>query len=139
MKECRVCHITKPDTDFYLCKRKGGNPEARHTECKQCAISRVKRTRDPRRARDLHLQRTYGITIEQWEQMLDDQNGGCAICGTTKPGGKHNQFCTDHNHLTNEVRQLLCMDCNVVLGIVRESPEHFERLVDYVIKHEKQK
>ena len=135
MKQCRTCNKLKEDTDYYLCKRKGGNPEARHTECKECTKERVKKNHNPERARDLHLQRNYDITLAEWNKMLEEQGTKCAICPSTKPGGKHNQWCVDHDHLTGQVRQLLCSDCNLVLGIVRDSTEHLERLIAYVIKH----
>ena len=137
MKRCRVCNILKNENDYYLCKRKGGNPEARHTECKECAKARIKASRDanPDAARDSHLRRTYGITLADFNKMLLAQGSKCACCGTGKPGGKHNQWCVDHDHVTGSVRELLCKDCNIVLGLVEDSPEHLQRLIAYIIKH----
>ena len=115
MKQCRICHDKKDIDQFYLCKRKGGNPEARHTECKQCAKDRVKlaNATNPDRAR----------------------NSRCACCGTAEPRGKHDQWCVDHDHVTNKVRELLCKDCNIVLGIVSDSPTHLKQLIQYIAKH----
>ena len=135
MKQCRVCHELKQETDFYKCGRKGGNPEARHTECKECAKTRIKATRDPERARDAHLQRNYGITLADFNRMVLSQGSKCACCGTDKPGGKHNQWCVDHDHVTGVDRELLCKDCNIVLGLVEDSPEHLHRLLAYIAKH----
>ena len=135
MKKCRVCHEIKEETDFYKCKRKGGNPEARHTECKECAKTRIKATRNPDRARDTHLRRNYGITLADFNRMVLKQSSKCACCGTDKPGGKHNQWCVDHDHITGAVRELLCKDCNIVLGLVEDSPEHLQRLIHYLVKH----
>lgn len=137
MKKCRVCHKLKNETDYYLCRRKNGNPEARHTECKECAKARVKASHDanPDAARDNHLRRNYGITLAEFNRMVLSQGSKCACCGTDKPGGKHNQWCVDHDHTTAAVRQLLCKDCNIVLGIVEDSPEHLQRLIDYILKH----
>lgn len=137
MKKCRVCGHKKLDTDFYKCNRKGGNPEARHTECKQCAKDRIKATRDkdPDHYRDAHLKRTYGISLAEFNRMLLAQGKTCACCGKDEAGGKHNQWCVDHDHVTGAVRQLLCKDCNIVLGIVEDSPEHLQRLINYIAKH----
>ena len=44
-------------------------------------------------------------------------------------------FCVDHDHVTGKVRELLCKDCNIVLGIINDSPEHLGRLMAYIIKH----
>ena len=140
MKEitCRVCNLTKPETEYYKSNRKNdSDPNRRHTECKECAKARIKASRDanPDAARDRHLRRTYGISLAQFNRMVLAQGSKCACCGTDKPGGKHNQWCVDHDHTTNAVRQLLCKDCNIVLGIVEDSPEHLQRLIDYIIKH----
>ena len=137
MKRCRVCNILKNENDYYLCKRKGGNPEARHTECKECAKARIKASRDanPDAARDSHLRRSYGINLADFNRMVLAQGSKCACCGTDKPGGKHNQWCVDHDHVTGSVRELLCKDCNIVLGLVEDSPEHLQRLIAYIIKH----
>tara|TARA_R110002074_G_scaffold141443_2_gene287877 strand:- start:1250 stop:1669 length:420 start_codon:yes stop_codon:yes gene_type:complete len=137
MKQCRICHDKKDIDQFYLCKRKGGNPEARHTECKQCAKDRVKlaNATNPDRARNSHLLRNYGITLDTFNGMVSTQNSRCACCGTAEPRGKHDQWCVDHDHVTNKVRELLCKDCNIVLGIVSDSPTHLKQLIQYIAKH----
>jgi len=53
----------------------------------------------------------YGITIEQYNEMVANQNGLCKMCGT-----KPTQLHVDHDHNTGEVRGLLCVSCNVHLG-----------------------
>ena len=136
-QECRVCHAIKPLEDFYKTGRKGGPPHQRHTECKECAKSRVKarHAANPDQARDAHLRRSYGITLADFNRMVLSQGSKCACCGTNEPGGKHNQWCVDHDHVTGAVRELLCKDCNIVLGLVEDSPEHLQRLITYIIKH----
>ena len=135
-RKCNKCHEIKPLTEFYKTGRKSDkDPNARHHECKKCAKTRVKATRDPERSRDLHLQRRYGITLATFNRMVLSQGSKCACCGTSRPGGKHNQWCVDHNHVTGDVRQLLCKDCNIVLGLVEDSPEHLQRLIDYILRN----
>ena len=137
MKRCRKCLQNKDDKEFYLCKRKGGNPDARHTECKECAKERIKlaNAANPDRARDTHLRRNYGISLDTFNGMVPVQSSRCACCGSSKPGGKHDQWCVDHDHVTNKVRELLCKDCNIVLGIVSDSPTHLKKLIQYIAKH----
>ena len=137
MKRCRKCFQDKDDQEFYLCKRKGGNPNARHTECKKCAKERIKlaNSANPDRARNSHLLRNYGITLADFNRMVLAQGSKCACCGTSEPRGKHNQWCVDHDHVTGLVRELLCKDCNIVLGLVDDSPKHLQRLTEYVLKH----
>ena len=69
-------------------------------------------------AKNALLKRTYGITLEQYDQMFDQQNGVCAICGGTNSDGK--RLSVDHNHTTNKVRKLLCQRCNVGLGFIED-------------------
>ncbi|MGQ5576747.1 endonuclease VII domain-containing protein [Streptomyces sp. ECR3.8] len=74
-----------------------------------------------------HLKLRYGITIEQYEQMLASQRGGCAICGSF-PGGK--RLAVDHCHVTGRVRALLCPQCNRSIGyyeFIRERAESYMR------------
>ena len=137
MKVCRVCKEEKEETEYYHVNRRGSNPEARHTECKKCAIKRIRASQSQtlERRRDRHYSRRYGISLERFEEMVLEQDGKCAICETTEPGGKHNQWAVDHDHESGDVRELLCKDCNIVLGLVEDSPEHLQRLIDYILKH----
>ena len=79
--------------------------------------------------------REYGISLEQYDQMYDDQGGQCAICGTSTPGGARNRFHLDHCHLTGEIRGLLCHKCNNGLGYFNDDPsmllEAFRYLHEY--------
>jgi|SRR5215469_9672883 len=61
------------------------------------------RKRKPRRAREL------GVTEEEYERLLKEQDGGCAICGNPP---KSRRLHVDHNHRTGKVRGLLCFRCN---------------------------
>ena len=73
----------------------------------------------------------YGISIEEYESMLESQSGLCAICA--EPGQK---LFVDHNHQTGKVRGLLCPSCNGALGMVREDLAIIDSLKAYVIIHE---
>ena len=58
----------------------------------------------------------------------------CAIC--EKPGdGKWKKLCVDHDHKTGKVRQLLCRNCNMILGQVDDNINHLEKLTEYLQKH----
>ena len=137
-KKCTKCGEVKQETDFYKTGRKTDkNPNNRHSVCKECTKARLKvsASQSPERKRELHLRRYYGITPEEYDEMLEMQSGKCAVCKTDTAGGKHNVFCVDHDHVTGKVRELLCKDCNIVLGIINDSPEHLGRLMAYIIKH----
>ena len=104
---------------------------------KTCTKARLKDSpsQAPERKRELHLQRTYGITPEEYDQMLIKQKGTCSACPATEAGGKHNVFVVDHCHRTGKVRGLLCKDCNIVLGIMQDDPSRFANLITYLAEH----
>ena len=87
------------------------------------------------------LKRRYGLTMEQYEQMLKAQGGGCAICG-----GKVNmktrwkkcikRLAVDHCHKTGKVRGLLCWMCNSSIGRMKDDPALLRKAADYVEKHQ---
>jgi hypothetical protein len=79
--------------------------------------------------RKSYLKRTYGLTVERYEAMLDAQGGVCFICRET-PGDL--PLHVDHDHVTGELRKLLCIRCNNALGLFQESPQLFQAAADYL-------
>jgi len=77
--------------------------------------------RDPEKTREKAWKRRYGITRADYNRMLQDQHGSCAICKTTEIGRGHSHFHVDHNHATGKVRGLLCDLCNRGLGYFKDS------------------
>jgi hypothetical protein len=78
----------------------------------------------------MRLRRTYGITAEQYEQMLAGQGGVCAICGTPP---KSKRLHVDHDHKTGLVRGLLCWICNrKVLPAARDKSVVLRGAADYL-------
>lgn len=77
----------------------------------------IERSERYERGRAEHLRRTYGITLEQYDEMVAEQNGVCAICHEVCNTGK--RLAVDHNHDTGEVRGLLCSRCNLGIGYLR--------------------
>ena len=77
----------------------------------------------------------YGITIEQYESMLMQQNNVCAIClraETATNRGKVKRLAVDHCHTTGKVRGLLCHNCNTTLGKYEDKPELIKRFIEYL-------
>ena len=81
--------------------------------------------------RNANLKKRYGITCDQYDDMVVAQNGLCAICGK-EPDGHRPQLFVDHNHETGEVRGLLCNKCNTALGGFQDSLELLRKAVDYL-------
>jgi hypothetical protein len=85
---------------------------------------------DRKRAdRDGHLRRKFGITLVDYERMLEEQ-GGCAICGAPEP--ENGSLHIDRDHRSGAVRGLLCVSCNNALGAFRESHDLFRKASDYL-------
>ena len=132
-KVCTTCKAEKDINEFYL---RGGNysPNSRKSKCKECDKKRVAETywKDPSIYQNNHLKRNYGITLNEYNQMLVEQGHRCKTCGTTEPGGKHGKFMVDHSHNTGEVRGLLCKSCNIALGEVGDNIQTLEAMIKYL-------
>jgi hypothetical protein len=79
--------------------------------------------------RKSHLKRKYGLTPQQYDDMLAAQDGVCFLC-REKPGDL--PLHVDHDHLTGRVRTLLCLRCNNALGLFREQEHLFLAAASYL-------
>lgn len=86
---------------------------------------------NPEYLRNYILQKNYGISLEVYNKMFEDQKGCCAICGKHQSEFKH-ALHVDHNHETGEVRKLLCVNCNTIVGKCKENPEILRRAMNYL-------
>lgn len=75
-----------------------------------------------------HLKRRFGITVEEYDAMLQKQNRVCYVCKNTQKRRLH----VDHNHKTGAIRRLLCSGCNSALGHVREDIDRLTGLINYI-------
>ncbi len=84
------------------------------------------------------LKQKYGIDLEEYQQLVIAQNGLCGICGnkpkqyTSKTGARYRYLVVDHNHITGQIRGLLCHTCNIALGNLADDPVLFENAIAYV-------
>lgn len=76
------------------------------------------------------LRDKYGISLDDYEQMFNKQNGVCAICGI-----KREKLCIDHDHSTGIIRGLLCNKCNFALGLVDDNKETLQKMIEYISKN----
>lgn len=101
-------------------KRKSKNPE--HIR----AIN--KKSNDKRR------HEKFGIPLGWYASQYEKQNGCCAICFGQQEG-KPKDFAIDHNHLTGQVRGLLCNPCNTSIGKFKEDVAIMQRAIEYLKHH----
>lgn len=71
----------------------------------------------------------YNLKFEDYSQMLIDQSGRCNICSSTR-----DDLCIDHNHITGQVRSLLCTNCNTLIGLSHESEDILLKSIEYLKK-----
>lgn len=81
--------------------------------------------------------RNYGITLEEYDEMVAIQGGRCAICNKvpTSTGHTSKRLAVDHCHATGVVRGLLCHRCNITIGMIEDRPELLDRMRRYLGKH----
>jgi len=106
------------------------------------ARQREARATNKDRFKGYSLQRDYGITIGQYLEMLEVQNGCCAICGRKDLDERNNnngskRLSVDHNHDTGIIRGLLCTMCNKGIGSLMESSDLLRKAADYLDSHAK--
>jgi hypothetical protein len=83
-----------------------------------------------------HLKSTYGLTKDEYNKILSQQNGVCAIClkaetCISKNGNPH-RLAVDHDHSTGKVRGLLCKNCNTGLGMFFDSADLLRMAENYL-------
>jgi hypothetical protein len=124
---CGDCGIRKPLDEF---PRNKNLKDGRHTYCKVCHNARGRETieRLYGNSRHYHLKRRYGIGADEFDALVEQQGGVCAICGKEAP--EH----VDHSHETGEVRGVLCFNCNGGLGQFKDSIELLTNAVTYLAR-----
>ena len=84
--------------------------------------------KNPEYKKDWKLKKLYGLELEDYKRLLEQQGGVCAICGKgetviDKKTGLVRSLSVDHNHINGNVRGLLCNKCNRALGLFEDDPE----------------
>lgn len=92
-------------------------------------------------AREKELQRRFSIDNEQYQQMFAAQNGVCAICEKPEKrrakNGQIRWLAVDHDHSTGANRDLLCSDCNQMIGFACDDPDVLLKAISYLRRHKK--
>ena len=130
MKVCNTCDETKTLDQF---------DSDRHSKdglrylCNGCRNEKARKWRSENKEKmtDANLRTKYGISLEDKREMLEDQGWGCAICLKGLPLIGRDS-CVDHCHETNEVRGILCKNCNNALGLFADNPDSLTRAANYI-------
>lgn len=131
VKTCTVCNKEKTLDEFYNLK---ATPDGKSYRCKICDKETTMDSRKKRylrsRVQQRHAQRKckYGITEEDFNALLESQEGKCPCCGKvlSEEFGRHhlpNKLVVDHCHKDSYVRGLLCTMCNKGIGLLGDNSE----------------
>jgi hypothetical protein len=161
-KKCTKCGDDKALDQFYSYKS-GPRAGSLYGECKDCHFVRTEKWRKNNRNkscqytkahrdklkekmskeewsefhREVNLMQKFGLTLEDYDLMLEEQNGVCAICGEEETSirlGKTKLLAVDHDHETGEVRGLLCARCNMAIGLLNEDIDILKSAIKYITK-----
>ena len=88
---------------------------------------------NPIKRKNAMLKYEYGITLNDYNKMFNEQEGKCAICQRHQ-NELTRTLCVDHDHKTNKVRALLCVTCNTDVSVVEN---RLEEMTKYINKHRK--
>lgn len=139
-RECGKCHVVKPYSDFSPRGIVKGVAVYKST-CKVCCATQARgwyganTERGLTNRRRLQLKADYGITPEQYDALLEKQDGVCAICRkpeSAERDGKVMRMPVDHCHHTGRVRGLLCHRCNRAIGLLGDDSEILRSAIRYL-------
>lgn len=102
-----------------------------HVRAKKLLASRLPGNKE--RIRACEYKKDFGISIEDYEDMLISQKGNCAICGLKEKSGC--RLSVDHDHKTKKVRGLLCGNCNRGIGLFKDDPFMLDLAFMYLNEH----
>lgn len=133
MKSCRGCQAEKPLSDF---PPNRNQKDGVQTRCRVCYKEdrRIYKAANlelvAEQARRSALKKLYGLTVEDYEGMLHAQDSSCAICGHGFSARPH----VDHCHSSGVIRGLLCQNCNLAIGLLKDNPDRCRSAAKYLEK-----
>jgi len=151
-KICTKCRKEKPLSEFSIDKKK---KDGFRTSCKECNHNYYLENKEKINLSHKNWQSKnkdyikiynriikYGVTLEQYNKMLEAQNGVCAICGQVekiidKRVNRTVSLAVDHNHSTGKVRGLLCVKCNSILGLANDNMILLQKSIEYLKQEDK--
>lgn len=108
-------------------------PLATKSMCTGCAQNQREYAAGRKAERqESRLKSRFGLSLQQYRNLLQGQNGGCAICHSTEFGSRTKTLAVDHNHSNGKIRGLLCDKCNRGLGMFNDSPELLKVAANYL-------
>ncbi len=128
---CPGCNETKSKMEF---------KESKYTAfkvsiyCKSCSSNKgkIRYKNNKSKHRNGNLKRKFGISLDDYNTIFENQNKKCAIC--MKENKSDRMYSVDHCHKTQTLRGILCEECNKGLGLFYDSIENLESAIQYLKK-----
>lgn len=142
MKECNKCKQVKETSSFAVSR---AEIDGLQRTCRKCAKAIYKAYKENQktcsdeeqqtvkdRIRETKYKMKYGLTLEQFDKMREEQDYRCYICSSHEVENRHKVLYIDHDHDTGEVRKLLCSKCNQGLGLFNDSSGLLAKAAKYL-------
>lgn len=134
---CRSCRYVFPrEQEFWYAPLYYEGSLENSGKCVSCRKSEYqsdldKQERDKQRRFENRC-RQYGITTDEYDAMLAEQGGVCAVCKAEPDNGRWLGFCIDYDHMSGEPRGLLCSKDNHAIGLLDDSPSRARNIAEYL-------
>jgi len=129
-KQCSTCLEWKDKSNF---GRRTLSKDGLLGQCKECISAWKESRRDE--LRDNNYKNTYGISLDEYNEKLKLQNNRCEICKTHESEVFGGRLHVDHRHKDSAIRGLLCRNCNIALGFLKEDADIVAEMLHYIRKY----
>jgi hypothetical protein len=92
--------------------------------------------------RNINLKHRYGINLDEFEEIIKEQNYECKCCGKDYTNDNKQEFVVDHKHLEDgercekkDIRGIICRNCNLMLGFSKDNPNNLNLGSIYLMKN----
>ncbi len=124
LRRCPTCDTFLDTSAFHVSKRQ---KDGLAWQCKSCQKDRRQK---------YHYKKTYGISLEERNQLINIQGNKCGCCGNEFDNSFRGKPVVDHCHKSGKIREILCDRCNVALGVLGDDPELALKCMEYLQKHQ---
>lgn len=141
-KVCPRCRKDKPRGEYRV--RSNGYTESYCLPCERASNAERQRAyaaahpehaeRFRQNNRRAQFKRKYGITLDDYDAIFEAQGGRCAVCSRGPGEDGRRYLAVDHDHYTNDVRGLLCNDCNRGIGFLGDTVERLAAAHAYLAR-----
>jgi hypothetical protein len=118
---CKICRAEKEQ-------------ERRKTKPAQKSVKEYK-VRNKIKTKNYELKRKFNISLEDYNNLLQNQKFSCAICNKQKSDKLNRLLAVDHCHITGKIRGLLCTNCNMGIGNFQDNLDLLKIAIKYLEKY----